>query len=241
MTARVGSILLLIIAFCLPSVAQKPLPLRGSFIMSFNEDSMAVKKAWPFQCSTDITKTGLEIKDDMNRKGVMKRIIYNRVDSTWLMLLSFKGVKQATRIQAGSMFSNKMKTPMVTTKSTGEKKLIGEYSCTKYISVSEDDSAVVWATEELRFDICELYRMLAHCGMMTDNIDDGTWYYSKKLKGMVLEVTSYKKSTGGYYSMFISGIKQNEIDMSVFDLSGYRITDIVEGGNCGPATMNMPE
>lgn len=235
MTSRLKMAALLILALPVFCVAQRPLPFRGSFLMSFNEEGLGQKKAWPFQCTTDISKTGLEIKDDMNKKGVLKRILYNEVDSTWLMLIGYNKVKQATLIHARAMFSNKMKSPVVITKPTGEKKVISGYTCMKYITVSENDSAVVWASQDLQFDLGRLYKMLSHCGMMSSYVDEGTWFYSRKIKGMVLEVTSFTKKTGAFYTMNISDIRPNEINESYFDISGYRISNIPEGENCGPA------
>ncbi|MEO8086726.1 MAG: hypothetical protein ABI763_07900 [Bacteroidota bacterium] len=233
MQAYFRFLLVLLMAISHAGTAQRILPFRGSFLMSFSEGNASQKKAWPFHCTTDVTKTGIEIKDDMNAKGVNKRIIYNLLDSSWLMLLSYNNVKQATRIHANAMFSDKMVVPKVSMRLTHETKLIDGYRCDKYIIESEKDSAVVWVAAEFNFDLCKLYKMLAHCGMMSSYVDDGTWYFAKQIRGMVLEVTSYSKSNGTSYSMLISGIQQNEIIIPYFDLAGYKITDIAPGENCG--------
>src|SRR5690349_8471638 len=112
------------------SPAQKPLAFRGSFLMSFNETGP--KKSWPFAWNVDVSKMSLEVMDDINKKGVSKRILYDLADSSWLMLMEYKNIKQGTRIHANAMFRDTMKTPVVKTKITSEKKIIEGYSCRKY-------------------------------------------------------------------------------------------------------------
>ncbi|CAN5688365.1 hypothetical protein BH11BAC1_BH11BAC1_18790 [soil metagenome] len=237
MRAYFRFLLVLLMAVSHAGNAQRALPFRGSFLMSFSEGNASQKKAWPFHCTTDVTKTAIEIKDEMNTKGVNKRIIYNLLDSSWLMLLSYNNVKQATRINATAMFSDKMIVPKVKILLTGETKMIDGNSTKKYIIESETDSAVAWIAAGMNFDIGNLYKMLAHCGMMNSYVDDGTWYYAKKIRGMVLEVTSYSKTNGTSYSMFVTGIQPNEIIVPYFDLAGYKITDIPPGENCGQVAI----
>ena len=90
------------------AVARNPLPFRGSFLMTFSESNPSQKNVFPFQWSVDITKMGMEIMDDMNKKGVSKRVVYNLTDSTWLMLMHYNTVSQATRIHANAMFRDTM-------------------------------------------------------------------------------------------------------------------------------------
>ena len=69
--------------------------------------------------------------------------------------------------------------------------------------------------------------------MLSKHIQRGDWYLAKNINGMILEVTSRKKSTGETYMMYLTNIKAGEINSRLFDISGYRISDIPEGQNCG--------
>jgi hypothetical protein len=235
------SILFILIFFQFTVYAQKALPFRGSFMMSFSESSPGQKILWPFECTTDVVKIGLEVKDVMNAKGVHRRILYNMADSTWLMLMSYNKVKQGTRIKAAAMFRDTMQSPSVKIKAVREEKIIEGYTCKKIIAESKSDSAILWVTADINFDVCRLYKMLAHCGMMSGSLDEGTWYYAKKLKGMVLEVTSINRKTKESYSMNISSFKPNEVQYDFFDLEGYKISNIPEGQSCGPMARDEKE
>ena len=209
--------------------------------MSFSESSPGQKKLWPFECTTDVVKTGLEIKDDLSAKGVRKRILYDMADSSWLMLISYNKVKQGTRIKASAMFRDTMASPVVKIKSVREQKMIEGFHCRKFISESKSDSAVLWITTEVNFDLSKLYKMLTHCGMMSGSLDEGTWYYAKDLKGMVLEVTSVNRKTKESYTINISSFKPNEVRYDFFDLEGFKIADIPEGQSCGPMAKEEME
>jgi hypothetical protein len=233
MTLRFYTLSMLLLLGAFPLAAQKIQPFRGRFLMSFSEAVPGQKQAWPFECTVDITQISMEVKDDMNKKGVIKRILYNLADSSWLMLMQYNKIKQGTRIQAKAMFRDTMPTPPVRTKSMKEEKIIEGYRCRKYVTVSETDSAVIWIAPDLKFDLGRLYKMLSHCGMMKAYIDQGTLYYSKNMKGMALEVYSVNKKTGVSYTMRISEVMPDEINMTFFDLTGFKIADIAEGENCG--------
>jgi len=217
------------------TLARNPLPFRGSFLMSFSENGPSQKKMWPLQWSVDVVKMGMEVQDDMNKKGVKKRVVYNLADSTWLMLMKFNNVKQGTRIHANAMFRDTMKSPEVKIKSTRETKVIAGYACRKDIVVSKNDSAEVWSTKEINFDMCHLYKLLCHCGVMSSYVDDGSWYFAKKIPGMVMEVTSTNRKSKLSYTMGISEVQPGEINDSYFDLKDFKISDIPEGESCGPA------
>jgi len=227
-------ILILLLFFNIAVYSQTALPFRGSFLMTFSESSPGQKKVWPFDCTTDVVKTGLEKQDDMKAKGVHKRIVYDMADSSWLMLMHYNKIKQGTRIKAAAMYKDTMASPVVKIKSVREEKLIEGYHCKKFIAESKSDSAVLWVSSEINFDLSRLYKMLAHCGMMSGSLDEGTWYYAKDLKGMVLEVTSMNRKTKESYTMHISSIRPNDVRYDFFDIEGFKINDIPEGQNCGP-------
>jgi hypothetical protein len=69
--------------------------------------------------------------------------------------------------------------------------------------------------------------------MMSDVVRKGDWFMEKNIKGMILEVISTKKSNGEMYTMKISNIIPGNINKTFFNISGFRISDIPEGQNCG--------
>ena len=217
-----------------PVYSQQALPFRGSFKMSFSESSPGQKKMWPLGCTSDVVKLGLEFQDEMKTKGVQKRIVYDLADSSWLMLMEYNKIKQGIRIKSAAMFGDSMTAPEIKVKSVPGEKIIEGYRCRKNIAESKSDSAVMWVTNEINFDICRLYKMLAHCGMMSGSFVDGSWFYTTNMKGMVMEVTSVNRKTSQSYTMNISSIRPNDVHFDFFDLDGFTMTDIPEGQNCGP-------
>ena len=115
---------------------------------------------------------------------------------------------------------------------SGKKNILG-YKCKKLIIESDSSTAEVWVTDQIKFDLCKVYRLLSHCGLMSEVVRKGDWFYNKKIKAMVMEVTSKNKSNGETYTMTISNIKPGIIDSSHFTTNGFRISEIPEGQNCG--------
>jgi hypothetical protein len=189
---------------------------------------------WNVESLSSGGKIVMEIQDEMKKKGVSKRVLFNNNDSTWTMLMSFNKVKQGTRIKANAMYRDTMKHRKISTKMTKEKKIIQGYNCNKMIVESEKYFADVWTTNEIKFDLCRVYRLLSHCGMMNKSISNGDWFMVKSLKNIVMEVTSKNKSTGMTYTMMVTELKPNVTDTSQFASKGFLISDIPEGQSCGP-------
>lgn len=139
--------------------------------------------------------------------GVSKRVLFNPSDSTWTMLIEFNKVKQGSRIHASAMYRDSVKHTPVTIKTTKEKRIIDSYHCNKIIFESKDHIAEGWVTKEINFDLCNIYRLLSHCGMMNEYIHKGDWYFSDKVKNMILELTSRNKITGEIHTLKISNVK----------------------------------
>ena len=134
--------------------------------MSFSEGRQDQKQAWPFECTVDITQINMEVKDDMNKKGVTKRILYNLADSFWLMLMQYNNIKQGTHNQTKAMFRDTMASSHIRTKAMKAEKIIEGYRCIKFVVISETDSGVMWIAPDLKFDLGRLYKMLSHSGMI---------------------------------------------------------------------------
>ncbi|MEP7168792.1 MAG: hypothetical protein ABI855_05425, partial [Bacteroidota bacterium] len=88
-------------------------------------------------------------------------------------------------------------------------------------------------TPDINFNLSKTYKLLCHCGLMGEFAEKGNWYLMKKPKGMVLEVTSKRKNNGSAYTMNISAIQPGIISEKLFNLSGFKFSDIPEGQNCG--------
>jgi hypothetical protein len=207
---------------------------RGSFMMSFSAPGNAKNDPflWTVEQRSGYKKMALEIQDEMLLKGVRKRVVFDPADSTWTMLISFNKVKQGTRIHAAAMFRDTATHKPVQITKTKETKLIGKYLCKKMIVESEKYIAEVWYSDKIKFNLCGVYRLLSHCGMMSDVVRSGDWFTNRNLKTMVMEVTSTNKSTNLSYKMNISQVNHH-VDSSFFDTKGFRIANIPEGQNCG--------
>jgi hypothetical protein len=220
--------------FSLPACAQKD--FGGSFMMSFKYTPERSKASDSLLWNIDNGKMVLEIQDEMKKKGVSKRVLFNPSDSTWTMGMEFSKVKQATRIHAASLFSDSSEHKKITVKTTGHKSPVSGFNCHEVLIESDEYKSVLWIADDLNFNLSRLYKMLAHCGMMGDLVGKGDWFLWKPKKGMVLQANVTKKLTGESYTMTISGLTNAITNPSLFSLTGYRISDIPEGQHCGPIT-----
>jgi len=71
--------------------------------------------------------------------------------------------------------------------------------------------------------------------MISDFIRKGDWFRADVIPGMILQVISTNKPTHESYTLTVSGIKPGIINQKFFSTSGFRISDIPEGQNCGVA------
>jgi len=207
---------------------------RGSFMMSFTFSPEQTKKSDSLWWNIDQGKMALEIQDEMKKKGVSKRVLFDPADSTWTMGLEFSKVKQGTRIHAASMFKDSTEENKIRVKSSGKKRIIAGHTCHEVLTQSDTYSSVIWVTDDFNFNLCRLYKMLAHCGMMGSQVGKGDWFLWKQKKGMILEVVSRKNSSGESCTLTITQLKEGVINSSFFSFAGYKISDIPEGQHCGP-------
>ncbi len=210
---------------------------NGSFLMTFTLSEPITDNPpmlWNIESAANGGRMAMELQDDMIKKGVSKRVLFNPKDSTWTMLMSFNNVKQGARIHRADMFREKKGSAKFSVTTAQTKRIIEGYHCVKVITESKNYRAEIWITKELKFDVCRIYKLLNHCSMINDIVRKGDWFNSN-LYGMILEVTSTNKSTGQSYSMSISSLKLNEITSSLFTTKDFRISDIPEGQNCGIA------
>ena len=211
---------------------------NGSFLMTFASSTNAGDYPMLWNVEPDSTggRMALEIQDEMTRKGISKRILFNPSDSTWTMLMEYNKVKQGSRIHAADMYrpkTKKVKQKKITKTLTNSRKRIEGYTCKKIVLESEDYYSEIWYTESLKFDLAKIYNLLSHCGMISDFVKTGEWYKSEKFPGMILEVFSQNKSTEEFYTLTLSQLKPGQINESFFTTAGFRISDIPEGQNCG--------
>lgn len=209
---------------------------RGSFLMSFRSSAESEKNPallWNIQAGNDGGKMMLEIQDDMKKKGVSKRVIFNTSDSTWTMLLEFVNSKQGSRIHAASMFRDTTTLQKITMKKSTDRRTIDGYRCKKIILESDAYLAEAWLTNQFTFDLCYIYKLVSHCGLMGEFVRDGDWFNWKNARGMIIEVTSTKKKNGESYTMNISNVTTDPISEDLFSVKGFKISDIPDGQNCG--------
>ncbi len=208
----------------------------GNLLMSFKA-SIGPNKDFPLLWNIEKEPEGgrmvLEIQDDMQKKGVSKRVLFNPNDSTWIMMMEYNLVKQGTKIHAAKMFNDTINPGLFKIKKTKEKRTISGQECKKIILTSDKYISEVWITKKLKLNLSYIYKLLSHCGLMSEFVRNGDWYNFNNISGMIVEVTSKNKSTGESYTMSISDIKPGVINNAFFSTNGFRISDIPEGQNCG--------
>lgn len=227
---------MMIVAFLtLASVNYAQNPFYGSFTMSF-ESTDSIKNIplqWHILQEVDGGKMTFELQDEMKKKGVSKRVLFNPADSTWTMLIAFNKIKQGSRIHAAAMYRDTIKHIPLNVKITKEKKIIDGYMCNKIIFESDQNIAEGWMTKNIKFDICNVYGLLSHCGMMNEYIHKGDWYFADDIHHMIIQLNSRNKETGKTYSLKISNIKAGDVNLNFFKIDDFKIADIPEGLNCG--------
>ncbi len=179
------------------------------------------------------SKLAMFIQDNQVKKGVIKRLIFNPADSTWLMLMAINKIKQGTLVHKASMFRDSLFTNNLRLIKTKNKKTIEGYNCIKYIINDDKYSTELWVAKSLNYNVSKMYSLLRHCGMISDFSKTGNWYKKNEIEGMILEVNSVDKHTNTSYSIKISEIKQGVVLNDYFDTSNFKISEIPEGQNCG--------
>ncbi|CAN5367225.1 hypothetical protein BH11BAC2_BH11BAC2_26620 [soil metagenome] len=226
-----------VISFCHTNLfAQQQ--FNGAFLMSFTNSVNSVEDfplEWQIESKADGGKMMLEIKDEANKKGVKKRVMFNPLDSTWTMLMEIGTVRQGSKVHRAMMFRDSVLSEKVNITATKEYKTINNYSCRKYIRESKRYHSEIWVSSKFDFDICKIYYLLSHCGMMSDFMRKGDWFYWKNSRGMIMEITSKDKQKEESYSIQISQIELNKVNPQLFVTKGYKISEIPEGQNCGVA------
>ncbi len=136
---------------------------------------------WYIEKKSTGGKMALEIQDEMILKGVSKRVLFDPVDSLWTMLIEFNDNRQGTRIHAASMFRDTAIAKIIKITRTKEKRNIEGYKCNKIILESNRYISELWVTEQIRFNLGYIYKLLSHCGMMSDMVRKGDWFTEKKI------------------------------------------------------------
>ena len=190
----------------------------------------------PLLWNVDGDKIAIEIQDTMKRKGVTRRILFNALDSTWLMCMEFNDVKQATRMRTKNMAGKEINYNKKYLKSLQTKITAGNYTAEKMVYTTKQSTDTLAITRQLNFDLPKYYTLLCHCGLINISLREGKWYHIKKNTGMMLNVKSVDKKTNNSYTVSISKIIPDEINPALFSIKGFKIADIPEGQSCGPMT-----
>jgi hypothetical protein len=223
------------VIFVIPVFAQNS--FRGNFLMSFTSSVEKSKPIYPLLWNVEPGRMVMEIEDNMKSKGVSKRVIFNTADSTWIMAMEFGNIKQGTRIHAASMYRDSGEQKKVSIKSIKFQKQVEGFNCHQVIVSTAQYISKLWVTDEIDFNICRIYKLLSHCGMMSDFVEKGDWYFMKKNKGMIMEVVSTDLLTGEIHTMKVTQLSQDNVNQSMFNITNYKISDIPEGQHCGPVTQ----
>ena len=221
--------------FCLTAKCQTQ--FQGSFLMKFSttyantEDLYSL--TWTIDRSFNSERMAMEIEDEMKKRGVNKKVIYNFSDSSWTMAMSIKDIKQGTKMGAKMMYKDSCKSKEIKIKRFKNNEIISGKEFKKIIIQKDEYDTELWITNQYNYDISKMYELLLHNGLMNPILKKGKWYEYHIKKGMIVKVKTINKTTGENYSFTIENIKQGAINQSIFDLRGYKISVIEEGQNCG--------
>ena len=198
---------------------------EGRFTISVtSEEFDPVTMAWT-------TKDNLAMMDlgtDQSAKGVPKQLLLNTSDTTVSLLMSFGNYKRGTKLVPVKIRKHQ------------ETKRIGSHTAQRVTMDSKEYFSELWITPELSVDIFILYRMMTHCSLINRLALNGDWYQSG-MPGTPLEIATRNKKTGKRYLVKVENLTAAAVASSVFDLAGYKISEIAPGQNCGTMVPEAKE
>ncbi len=160
------------------------------------------------------------------------RMIMDKKEQTNTMLTEKDGGNKMAMVMKMPDMAEPAESKMKETKitKTDETKTIEGYTCKKIIADNEDMTNEVWMTEEVGLNYYDMMGMLNRgrgpAASMTPKME-----YYKDIKGMPLEMTiTDKKKNGEVTIIKILNLKKGDVDDSVFDITGYKMMDMRNGG-----------
>lgn len=171
----------------------------------------------------------IAIKPEMDDKQETV-MIYNTESQTITTLIDQKGEKSGMKMKMPKMKMNSedMDDIDFTVTPTDETKTIQGYECKKYLIESSDYTGHAWITEEVDINFQRIFSFL-------NNKKKGNSKMPKfgNMDGFAMETYSKNKKKDEEYLMKIVDLKVGEVDESIFDTSGYAITDMSNLMNMG--------
>lgn len=111
---------------------------------------------------------------------------------------------------------------------TNEAKTILGYDCKKYLMESTDFSGHAWVTEEVDLELEKALTFMDVQKKSNSNVPN-----FGDIKGFPLETITKSKKKDESYEMKVTDLKLGTVDESVFNTSGYNITDLSNFMNMG--------
>lgn len=111
---------------------------------------------------------------------------------------------------------------------TNETKTILGYDCKKYLMESSDFSGHAWVAEEVDLELEKAFTFMDVQKKSKKNVPS-----FGDIKGFPLETISKSKKKDESYEMKVTDLKLGTVDESVFNTSGYNITDMSSFMNMG--------
>ena len=216
---------------------------EGTFQMNFNT-STNIKSdlgalIWSIDKPGKGNRVAMEIEDEMKKKGVNKRVLFDFNDSSWTMVMAIKNIRQGTKIMSRKMYRDSCSIKKINKKEVKEPEIISGLKCKKIIITNAGFESEVWITDQYNYDLSKMYELMLHCGLMDPMLKKGKWYeYHIRKKGMIIKVRTQNKETGENYSLQIDHIRPGNISPIAFDLKDYKISIIEEGKNCAAVDTN---
>ncbi|MEO0896486.1 MAG: DUF4412 domain-containing protein [Bacteroidota bacterium] len=102
---------------------------------------------------------------------------------------------------------------------TGRTKQIMGYNCREYKYTNEDDITLTWVTDEMGFNIMELFQFVQVQNQQTGQSQTYPEYAG--VTGSILESTSINEKEKTKSHMLVEDVQEGQVDSAVFSLEGY--------------------
>jgi len=153
-------------------------------------------------------------KRKMLVNGDEKTMYYLDDDKKTAMKISLETMAQAGNMEA----------PQIT--ETSEYKTIDGYKCRKTNEINKTSTSEIWTTEDINVNFSKVANAFAYLSKKKG----GSLGPNYGLKGFPIEIITTENGDGFVSTIHYTDIKAGPVDESIFDLTGYKVTDVMAGG-----------
>lgn len=193
---------------------------EGTFTMNVMNDKR------PEGVTVNYTVKGQKILTVMTVNGNTFKTMIDNVAGTSTMLMDQGGAKRGIRSRIPPQLASQTsqsETPTIT--ETNEKRDIQGYSCRKVIVENAESKVDFWITDQILPGFARAIEALSNTNQARMMAGTKPLGY-ENIKGSALEYVITTKKTGALTTVKFENIKQEKIDDTVFDISGYEIMEM---------------